>query len=180
MLQEFVPGDQRHDWFFHGYCDADSVCRPAFTGVKVRSYPSTAGLTSFGRSAPNAPLAREVTGLLARLGYRGLLDLDIRLDARDGRYHLLDFNPRLGAQFRVFRDAAGTDVALAAYLDLTGQPSRGQTRSTDAASSWRTTTRSARSPAGGPGNSTRAAGSPRCAARTNGPGSPSTTCVHSG
>ena len=37
-------------------------------------------------------------------------------------YRLLDFNPRLGAQFRVFRDTAGTDVALAAYLDLTDQP----------------------------------------------------------
>jgi predicted ATP-grasp superfamily ATP-dependent carboligase len=122
MLQEFVPGGAGHDWFFHGYCDADSACRPAFTGVKERSYPSGAGLTSFGRSAPNDALKAEVTGLLTRLGYRGLLDLDIRLDARDGRYHLLDFNPRLGAQFRVFRDAAGTDVALAAYLDLTGQP----------------------------------------------------------
>lgn len=122
MLQEFIPGGDGHDWFFHGYCDADSVCRPAFTGVKVRSYPSGAGLTSFGRSAPNAVLRDEITGLLTRLGYRGLLDLDIRLDARDGRYHLLDFNPRLGAQFRIFRDTAGTDVALAAYLDLTGQP----------------------------------------------------------
>ena len=94
----------------------------AFTGVKERSYPSGAGLTSFGRSAPNDALKAEITRLLSRLGYRGLLDLDIRLDARDGRYHLLDFNPRLGAQFRVFLDAAGTDVALAAYLDLTGQP----------------------------------------------------------
>lgn len=122
MLQEFIPGGAGHDWFFHGYCDADSVCRPAFTGVKERSYPSGAGLTSFGRSAPNAALRDEVTGLLARLGYRGLLDLDIRLDARDGRYHLLDFNPRLGAQFRIFRDTAGTDVVLAAYRDLTGQP----------------------------------------------------------
>lgn len=122
MLQEFVPGGRGHDWFFHGYCDANSDCRPAFTGVKERSYPSGAGLTSFGRSVPNDALRGEITGLLARLGYRGLLDLDIRLDARDGRYHLLDFNPRLGAQFRVFRDAAGTDVALAAYLDLTGQP----------------------------------------------------------
>ncbi|MGH3279583.1 MAG: hypothetical protein ACRDNW_10655 [Trebonia sp.] len=122
MLQEFVPGGEGHDWFFHGYCDANSTCRPAFTGVKERSYPSGAGLTSFGRSAPNATLRAEVTGLLARLGYRGPLDLDIRLDARDGRYHLLDFNPRLGAQFRVFRDAAGTDVVLAAYRDLTGQP----------------------------------------------------------
>ena len=67
-------------------------------------------------------LRDEVTTLLAKLGYRGILDLDIRLDERTGDYHLLDFNPRLGAQFRVFRDTAGTDVALAAYLDLTDQP----------------------------------------------------------
>jgi D-aspartate ligase len=122
MLQEFVPGGRGHDWFFHGYCDANSECRPAFTGVKDRSYPSGAGITSFGRAVPNDELREEVTKMLARLGYRGTLDLDIRLDARDGRYHLLDFNPRLGAQFRLFADAAGTDVATAAYLDLTGQP----------------------------------------------------------
>ena len=122
MLQEFIPGGREHDWFFHGYCDADSLCRPAFTGVKERSYPADAGLTSLGRSAANVDLRDKITSLLARLGYRGLLDLDIRLDARNGEYHLLDFNPRLGAQFRVFRDTAGTDVALAAYLDLTDQP----------------------------------------------------------
>jgi D-aspartate ligase len=122
MLQEFVPGDRENDWFFHGYCDRNSDCRPAFTGVKERSYPSAAGLTSFGRSVPNDELRTEITKLLSRLEYRGTLDLDIRLDPRDGRYHLLDFNPRLGAQFRLFRDTAGTDVALAAYLDLTGQP----------------------------------------------------------
>jgi len=121
MLQEFIPGGQGHDWFFHGYCDANSACRPAFTGVKERSYPASAGLTSRGRSVANDKLRDEITALLARLGYRGPLDLDIRLDARDGRYHLLDFNPRLGAQFRIFRDTAGTDLALAAYLDLTGQ-----------------------------------------------------------
>ncbi len=121
MLQEFIPGGQGHDWFFHGYCDANSICQPAFTGVKERSYPASAGLTSLGRSVANEKLRDQITSLLARLGYRGLLDLDIRLDARDGQYHLLDFNPRLGAQFRVFRDTAGTDVALAAYRDLTGQ-----------------------------------------------------------
>jgi D-aspartate ligase len=128
MLQEFIPGGTGHDWFFHGYCDAASACRPAFTGVKERSYPASAGLTSLGRSAANERLRDEITMLLARLGYRGLLDLDIRLDARDGTYHLLDFNPRLGAQFRVFRDTTGIDVALAAYLDLTGQaiPAGGQ------------------------------------------------------
>ena len=125
MLQEFIPGDphggqQDQDWFFHGYCDASSTCRPAFTGVKERSYPAHAGLTCLGRSEPNADLSDQVTALLGKLGYRGILDLDLRLDLRDGEYKLLDFNPRLGAQFRLFRTTAGVDVATAAYLDLTG------------------------------------------------------------
>jgi predicted ATP-grasp superfamily ATP-dependent carboligase len=120
MLQEFIPGGSGHDWFFHGYCGADSVCRPAFTGVKERSYPAHTGLTSLGHSVPNAQLRRQVSDLLARLSYQGIVDLDLRLDARDGEYKLLDFNPRLGAQFRLFRDAAGIDVVLAQYLDLTG------------------------------------------------------------
>ncbi len=120
MLQEFIPGGPGQDWFFHGYCDASSACRPAFTGLKERSYPAHAGLTSLGQSVPNSRLRGQVTQLLSRLGYRGILDLDLRFDRRDGQYKLLDFNPRLGAQFRVFRDTAGLDVARAEYIDLTG------------------------------------------------------------
>jgi D-aspartate ligase len=121
MLQEYIPGGPSSDWFCHGYCDANSICRPAFTGVKERSYPAHAGLTSLGRSTANPRLRDQVTGLLARLGYRGILDLDLRWDARDDQYKLLDFNPRIGAQFRLFHDAEGTDVVTACYLDLTGQ-----------------------------------------------------------
>jgi D-aspartate ligase len=121
MLQEFIPGGPGQDWFFHGYCDAGSTCRPAFTGVKERSYPAHAGLTCLGRSEPNDKLRDQITGMLQRVGYQGILDLDIRFDRRDGQYKLLDFNPRIGAQFRLFQDAAGTDVATACYLDLTGQ-----------------------------------------------------------
>jgi predicted ATP-grasp superfamily ATP-dependent carboligase len=121
MLQEFIPASPGGDWFFHGYCDASSACRPAFTGVKERSYPARAGLTCLGRATPNARLAGEITEMLKRLGYQGILDLDLRWDPRDDQYKLLDFNPRIGAQFKLFRDAAGTDVATACYLDLTGQ-----------------------------------------------------------
>lgn len=121
MLQEYIPGGPGQDWFFHGYCGSDSLCRPAFTGVKDRSYPAYAGLTSLGHSALNVTLRDQVTGLLSELSYRGITDLDLRLDQRDGQYKLLDFNPRLGAQFRLFQDQAGLDVVRAAYLDLTGQ-----------------------------------------------------------
>jgi predicted ATP-grasp superfamily ATP-dependent carboligase len=122
MLQELVPGGPGDDWFFHGYRGTGSVSRAAFTGVKDRSYPAHAGLTSLGRAVRNDDLREDMRTLLARLSYQGIADLDLRRDARTGQYKLLDFNPRLGAQFRLFRDQAGMDVVLAAYLDLTGQP----------------------------------------------------------
>jgi D-aspartate ligase len=122
MVQEFIPAEPGGDWFVHAYCDSGGAGRPVFTGVKVRSYPAHAGLTSFGLAAVNRDLLAGVTRLFARLGYRGIADLDLRRDSRDGSYKLLDFNPRLGAQFRLFRDWAGLDVVTAAYLDLTGQP----------------------------------------------------------
>jgi predicted ATP-grasp superfamily ATP-dependent carboligase len=122
MLQEYIPPAPGQDWFFHGYVDRAGHCVPAFTGVKDRSYPAYAGLTSLGRSVPNSRLREQVTAMTAAIGFRGLADLDLRFDPRDAQYKLLDFNPRLGAQFRLFTTGSGMDVARAAYLDLTGQP----------------------------------------------------------
>jgi predicted ATP-grasp superfamily ATP-dependent carboligase len=55
------------------------------------------------------------------IGYRGILDIGYRFDARDGQYKVLDANPRIGATFRLFVAKGGLDVARAMYLDLTGQ-----------------------------------------------------------
>src|SRR6201999_2180009 len=67
-------------------------------------------------------LADAATRFLRRAGYRGVIDLDLRIDPRDGEAKLLDANPRFGAQFRMFRGDRGVDVAVAAHLDLTGRP----------------------------------------------------------
>ena len=128
MLQEYIPPAPRQDWIFHGYCDAAARCAPAFTGVKERSYPPHAGLTTLGRSVDNPRLREQLAELTSVIRFHGIVDLDLRRDPRDGAYKLLDFNPRLGAQFRLFRDAAGVDVVLAQHLELTGRavPTRPQ------------------------------------------------------
>jgi len=56
------------------------------------------------------------------VGYRGILDIGLRYDARDGLYKILDVNPRIGATFRLFVATNGMDVARALYLDMTEQP----------------------------------------------------------
>ena len=125
LVQEYLspagPDGGPQDWIVHAYLDGRGEAVFVGTGVKERSYPAHAGLTSLGRVEPFPELAEVTTGFLRRAGYRGIVDLDLRVDPRDGEAKLLDANPRFGAQFRMFRGARGLDVAVAAHLDLTGR-----------------------------------------------------------
>ncbi|GAA3446531.1 carboxylate--amine ligase [Planomonospora venezuelensis] len=122
LLQEHIPAEHGEDWLFHGYCDARSECPVAFTGRKLRSFPPGAGETALGRSERNPALEHQARSLLRELGYRGPVSMDYRFDRRDGRYKLLDLNPRVGAIFRLFATDSGLDVVRALHLDLTGRP----------------------------------------------------------
>ncbi|MFW3172411.1 hypothetical protein [Geodermatophilus sp. CPCC 206100] len=122
LLQEYLPREHAEDWIVHGYLGSTSTPEVLFTGVKVRSWPPHAGITTSAVVVDNAELAALAADFAAQIGYRGILDLDWRYDRRDGRYKLLDFNPRVGAQFRLFETRGGVDVVRAQYLDLTGQP----------------------------------------------------------
>ncbi|MFG3346613.1 ATP-grasp domain-containing protein [Streptomyces sp. NPDC048018] len=122
LLQRLLPAGRGLDWFFHGYVDSAGRCPTGATGRKERSWPEGAGLTAVGRWTPNPAVDTLARELLAALGYRGVCDLDFRLDRATGAYHLLDFNPRPGAQFRLFADRNGLDVVRAMHLDLTGRP----------------------------------------------------------
>lgn len=122
MLQEYIPREVAEDWIFHAYCDRASECAVAFTGVKYRSWPPCAGVTSYARIVTNRALAEQSADLCRTIGFHGIVDLDWRFDRRDQQYKLLDFNPRVGAQFRLFETSAGIDVVRAMHLDLTGRP----------------------------------------------------------
>ncbi|MFE0414884.1 carboxylate--amine ligase [Streptomyces tendae] len=122
LLQAFLPPGVDRDWFFHGYADRSGAVRAGGPGRKTRARPRGAGLTAVGRWTPNPRVQALAERVAAELGYRGVFDLDFRRCGTTGRYHLLDFNPRPGAQFRLFADTAGLDVVRALHLDLTHRP----------------------------------------------------------
>ncbi|MEU8774714.1 ATP-grasp domain-containing protein [Streptomyces sp. NPDC048606] len=120
LLQRFLPAGGDTDRFFHGAFARGG--RPLLTGSgrKELSWPVRTGLTAVGRWLPDPAVEEAGLRLAERLGYQGILDLDFRRDER-GTFRLVDFNPRPGAQFRLFTDDSGLDVVQAMYLDLTGQ-----------------------------------------------------------
>lgn len=121
ILQEYLPREQAEDWIVHAYFDADSTPLALFTGVKVRSWPPHAGMTANAYVVDNPELADLAARFIKEIGFTGIIDLDLRFDRRDGLYKLLDFNPRMGAQFRLFENESGVDVVRALHLDLTGR-----------------------------------------------------------
>jgi predicted ATP-grasp superfamily ATP-dependent carboligase len=120
ILQRRIPPDGG-DWFFHGHFDRDQTCLFGGTGRKHLAHPPDAGHTVAGEWVLNPVLEELAHKIVTMLGVRGIVDLDFRFDARTGTYHLLDFNPRLGAQFRLFHDANGLDLVRALHLDRSGR-----------------------------------------------------------
>ncbi|WP_052069780.1 carboxylate--amine ligase [Streptacidiphilus albus] len=136
LLQEYLPMEHAEDWIAHLYCagggsaggaeesgaDGAAVNQDVvFTGVKVRSWPPRGGVTAHAYTTANPELAEESARFCRAVGFHGICDLDWRYDRRDGRYKLLDFNPRVGAQFRLFETGPGIDLVRALHLDLTGR-----------------------------------------------------------
>ncbi|MFJ4093377.1 ATP-grasp domain-containing protein [Kitasatospora sp. NPDC089913] len=122
VAQEYLPAEGAEDWFTHLTCGPGGEPLAVFTGVKLRSWPPGGGVTTRARAVADPALAELAAGFCRRIGYCGVADLDWRLDPRDGRHKLVDFNPRTGAQFRLFETADGVDVVRALHLSLTGRP----------------------------------------------------------
>ncbi|MFD3872214.1 ATP-grasp domain-containing protein [Streptomyces sp. NPDC058623] len=120
LLQRFLPAGPDTDWFFHGAFARGGHPLLVGSGRKELSWPLRTGLTAVGRWLPDPAVEEAGLRLADRLGYQGILDLDFRRDEA-GCFRLVDFNPRPGAQFRLFTDDTGLDVVQAMYLDLTGQ-----------------------------------------------------------
>lgn len=124
MLQEYIPGGAENVWMFNGYFDRESNCTFGITARKLRQYPAYTGMTSLGMCETNVTLSGEIKRFMKALGYSGILDIGYKYHPGNGKYYLLDPNPRLGCSFRLFVDSLGGDVVRAMYCDLTGQPMR--------------------------------------------------------
>jgi predicted ATP-grasp superfamily ATP-dependent carboligase len=107
---------------FDGYFGPDSNCVFGVTARKLRQYPAYIGASSLAICSPNRAVYDMTCAFMKTIGYRGVVDLGYRYDARDNRYKIMDINPRVGSSFRLFTTDSGMDIARALYCGLTEQP----------------------------------------------------------
>lgn len=116
VVQEYVEGGD--DQIYAGLCYRARSRERCFvlSARKLRQTEPGAGVMAVGQ-AVDAPQVREMTRRLAKAaGAYGVLSTEFKLDARDGRWYFIEWNPRPD-YFQSIGWKAGFDLTWLAYCD---------------------------------------------------------------
>jgi predicted ATP-grasp superfamily ATP-dependent carboligase len=117
LIQEYVSGDDRHIWSFHGFADEEHRLLDWFIGRKIRTYPALTGESTYLQLARDEELAALGPRLAAALPLKGVFKIDLKRDARTGRFHVLEVNARYNL-WHYLGAANGANLPRTAYAYL--------------------------------------------------------------
>ena len=120
MVQDFIPGGGSQQFAYCAFFkDGKAIGR--MVARRLRQHPLEFGRAStYVESADIPVLERLSERLLRAIDYYGLVELEYKLDTRDGRYKLLDFNARTWG-YHSLGTRAGVDFPYLLFADQTGQ-----------------------------------------------------------
>ncbi|HEY5897534.1 MAG TPA: ATP-grasp domain-containing protein [Burkholderiales bacterium] len=130
-FQEYIPGDDRALWSFHGFADRKGRVLAWFTGRKIRTYPALTGDSSYLELAHDEKLGELGHEVVARLGLKGVFKIDFKRHAESGQFYVLEVNARFNLWHHLGAKN-GVNLAQVAYDYLTGnaRPAPQRARST--------------------------------------------------
>ena len=120
MVQELVPGDGSSQFSYCGFFkDGRSVATMLVR--RWRQRPLDFGRSSTFVETVELPEVEELAHhFLTRIDYYGLVEIEFKLDERDGEYKLLDVNPRTWG-YHSLGLRAGADFPLLLFRDQLGE-----------------------------------------------------------
>jgi len=121
LVQERIPGGGESQFSYAALCyDGQPIA--SLTARRTRQYPIDFGYSSSFVETLDIP---EIVGpsrrLLTAIRYTGLVEVEYKLDARNGRYKLLDINPRLWT-WSPLGGRAGIDFPYLLWRMMVGRP----------------------------------------------------------
>jgi D-aspartate ligase len=120
MVQELVPGGDEELYSLGSYLREDGEPLGLFSGRKLKQVPPEIGTCRVGEAVWVQEVVDAGLRFLRGLGFHGISQVEFKRDPRDGRFKLMEINPRLW-QWHGLAAACGVDLPLIAYRDLTGE-----------------------------------------------------------
>jgi D-aspartate ligase len=128
-IQELIPGGGEVQ-FSYAAVWSEGASVASLVARRARQYPVEFGITStFVETVEQAAVEQAADRFLASIRFSGLVELEFKYDMRDGRYKVLDVNPRPWTWIAL-AGAAGLDFPWMQWWLARGLPvvrSRGRT-----------------------------------------------------
>lgn len=121
MIQEVIPGGGESQFSFAALCrDGEPVA--SIAARRTRQWPMDFGRASTFVESIEAPdVEQQARMFLAALRFDGIVEIEFKRDARDGRLKLLDVNPRVWGWHTLGR-RAGVDFPYLLWQMVSGTP----------------------------------------------------------
>ena len=120
MVQELIPG-RTEGLFSVGSLSRDTELLAHVIVRRPRQHPMEFGhATTYALTVDVPQLAEMTAKILKAMGYSGLSEVEFMLDSRDGKYKLLEINPRPWGWHSI-ATGAGVDLPYLSYLDTLGE-----------------------------------------------------------
>lgn len=120
VIQEFIPGGVDAMSTVVLLFTPDSHLAAAFTTQKTRHWPQTGGPTAASRSTAEHGLIELVLPFFEKWRWRGVAEVELKLDARDGQHKVIEINPRFPGYLR-FPWHCGLDLPMLAARAALGE-----------------------------------------------------------
>ena len=121
MVQDLIPGGDDELYTLGAYLSESLEPLGLFCGRKLIQTPPGIGTARLAEAVWVDEVVDAGLHLLRALGCNGLSQVEFKRDPRDGKFKLMEVNPRLW-QWHSLARASGVDLPLIAYRDLTGEP----------------------------------------------------------
>jgi predicted ATP-grasp superfamily ATP-dependent carboligase len=120
MLQELIPGDGQAQLSYAALAQEGRVVA-SITARRTRQQPMDFGRQStYVESIDSSEVAESGRRVIEGMGYTGLVEVEFKRDARDGRLKLLDINPRAWG-WHTLGARAGVDFPYLEWRMLHGE-----------------------------------------------------------
>lgn len=120
MIQDLIPGDGCRQFAYCAFFKAGQAIG-SMVVRRRRQHPAEFGRASTFVETIQLPILEELSQRFLRaINYYGLVELEYKLDPRDGTYKLLDFNGRTWG-YHTLGWAAGVDFPYLLFADQTGE-----------------------------------------------------------
>jgi predicted ATP-grasp superfamily ATP-dependent carboligase len=119
LVQEWIPGGDETLYTLGSYVAEDGRPLGLFSGRKLRQTPRSIGTARVAEAVWVDEVVDRGLALLRELGLWGISQVEFKRDPRDGKFKLIEVNPRLW-EWHGLAASCGVDLPLIAYHDVTG------------------------------------------------------------